>query len=111
MALAAHNRISLADKRDDFFKSGLSLHSPFFTIIYLKNESEQPQFVVSVSKKVARKAHDRNKIRRQLLQLIQENLSLFPFFRYLFLPKKQILEATHQEIFASFSTLLSKLKQ
>jgi len=110
MALSKQNRLSLKDSRGRFFDAGISIHTPYFQVIVLKEIQGFALFAVSVSKKVAKKAHDRNLIRRQLLQLIQENLSSFPPYQYLFLPKKTTAPIMPSELRASFSLLLSKLK-
>jgi ribonuclease P protein component len=49
---------------DTYFKSGRRIHSPDITLIY--TPLPETHAAVVVGKKVARKAHDRNKIRRRL---------------------------------------------
>lgn len=129
MSLSASNRFSLKDSRESFFASGKSIHSPLLQVIYLKEsktrhsghacprsigdsesikDNQPPLFSILVSKKVAKKAHDRNKLRRQIQQLIQTNLSSFPPHKYLFLPKNSAINS-YSELKASFTELLSKL--
>jgi ribonuclease P protein component len=76
---------------------------------YSNRGNPVPQFAVSIGKKIAKKAHDRNKLRRQVQQLIQENLPSFPPYKYLFLPKKPALDS-YPDLLDSFNQLLSKLK-
>lgn len=111
MALTAKNRLSLKEYRGKFFETGKSLNTPLLQVIILKETTSFPLFAVSISKKVAKKAHNRNKLRRQFLQLIQENLSAFPPYKYLFLPKKPALGISSSDLRESFSTLLVKIKE
>ena len=123
MSLPASNRFSLKDSRESFFASGKSIHSPLLQVIYLKESktshsgldpesikgNQLPLFSVLVSKKVAKKAHDRNKLRRQIQQLIQTNLSSFPPHKYLFLPKNSAINS-YSELKTSFTQLLLSLR-
>ncbi len=65
--LAKKHRVS----RPEFtrtFAVGTRRHTPLFTLV--TTPSPTPQAVVVVSKKVAKKAHDRNRIRRRLYAAI-----------------------------------------
>lgn len=61
--LARANRLRRAEF-NEYFKRGKRLHSDHFTVVYVA----APDFKVSVvvSKKVAKKAHDRNRLKRQM---------------------------------------------
>lgn len=85
--------------------SGKSFYFSTFTVIYLSNLEPVPVFAVNISKKVAKMAHDRNKLRRQIQQLIQTNLSSFPPHKYLFLPKNSAINS-YSELKTSFTKLL-----
>ena len=68
-------------KKKDFdliFKKGKVFYSPFFTIRILKNDLNTQRFTVLVSKKVSKKAVDRNKIKRILREAIKKNQKIFP---------------------------------
>ena len=110
VALSPQNKISLKQFREKFFESGISIYSPQLQVVIIKESSDIPKFSVSIGKKVASKAHDRNKLRRQVQQLIQDNLPSFPPYKYLFLPKKTAVDS-YPELLNSFTLLLSKLKQ
>jgi ribonuclease P protein component len=61
--LAKTNRLSRA-LFADYFSRGKRLHSEHFTIVY--SPAEVFKVSVVVSKKVAKKAHDRNRLKRQV---------------------------------------------
>ena len=65
---------------------------------------------ILLSKKTARHAVDRNRIRRRTSALLLELLSQFPPADYLIIPKRSVLDTPLPELLADLSTLLPKLK-
>ncbi len=109
MSLPAVNRLSLKSDSDRFFRSGRNLHSPYLQLVVLSEKTQNPLFAILISKKVAKKAHSRNRLRRQLSALIQSQLPNFPPQKYLFIFKKSTSSLTHTDIKDSFLKLSSSL--
>lgn len=73
--LARKNRLDLRSQRP----RGRRLGGKYFNLELLKFEATQePKFAVIVSKKVAKKAVDRNRLRRLFAEAIQPLLSRLP---------------------------------
>lgn len=86
-----------------FFKilgKGRIYHSPLFSVNVLKNK-EDNNFRVSVviSKKIAKKATERNLLKRRFLSVLKNNKNLLKNdFLYIFYPKKDVQTADFKEI-------------
>lgn len=66
------------DEIDAVFASNSSTKNEYFTILKREVVGEaNPRFAVLVSKKLAKRAVDRNKIKRMIFAQIQENLAAF----------------------------------
>lgn len=94
--LKKSNRIS---KKSDFEKLRLDGKmfgfSRFFGVVILDKKDEELRFGVVVSKKISKRAVDRNKIRRRIMMVLGKNLNKFKKGqRILFLVKKEALVAT-----------------
>ncbi len=80
-----------------FFSIGKKKHTPNLFVVY----SPHPTFHASVvvSKKVGRTAVKRNKIRRQIYDIVR-NLQKNKSFTgvYIFVTKPEILKATHEKV-------------
>jgi len=87
----------LSRKEAESLKNGKSV---FTTLISLRSlPSPHPQFSVSVSKKVAKQAVDRNFIRRRCYRVIEENLTLIKKpARVMIFPKKEAKKAPYQKL-------------
>jgi len=73
-----NQRITEKKDFDLIFKKGKALNSPFLTVRILKNNLSMQRFAVLVSKKVSKKAVDRNKIKRILRESVKQKIKLFP---------------------------------
>lgn len=97
--------------REDFekiMKKGGFLNSPFFTLRFLKNPLNTTHFSVVVSKKVAKTAVSRNKIRRRAYSILRK-YAKNPYFAIL-IGKKGVEKATFSEVEADIKKLLEKVK-
>lgn len=104
------NRIN----REDFekiMKKGGFLNSPFFTLRFLKNPLNTTHFSVVVSKKVAKTAVSRNKIRRRTYSLLKKltKNSKNPYFA-IFFSKSGVEKALFQNLELEIQKLLEKAK-
>ncbi|MFH1461176.1 MAG: ribonuclease P protein component [Patescibacteria group bacterium] len=99
-------------KRDnDFkrvFKQGRYFQESFIRLRVLKNESANNRFAFIVGLKISKKAIGRNKIRRQLEEVIRLNLNkIKKGFDIVVLPEKEIISKSYSE---TEKTLLNLLK-
>lgn len=73
--LPEDNRLRLKKDHDKVFKKGLRYKSPLFLLVYLSRHDQLPsRFSFIISKKVAKSAVLRNRVRRQLREAIRLNL-------------------------------------
>lgn len=92
-------RISQKKEFDELRKSGKIVHTPLFGFLWQIKPDKEVRFGFVVSKKISKRAVDRNKIRRRLAEVLRENWQQFGVgTRGIFLVKKRILEATVEEI-------------
>lgn len=97
--LKRENRIRLKKEFAEIKNKGRVLYSPLFGFLTHKENDDQKKFGFIVSKKISKKAVDRNKIRRILSELIRKNLEKFENgTRVIFLTKKEILGKKMKEI-------------
>jgi ribonuclease P protein component len=66
------------NKKIDFlFEQGVRFSSEFVRCVFLKQETDDLFYVVSVPKKSFPRAVDRNKIKRRLREILKKNESVF----------------------------------
>lgn len=58
------------------FSRGMRINSPFFTLLALRNQKGHVRLAMVVSKKVSRRAHVRNRLRRRAREWMRTNLPL-----------------------------------
>jgi ribonuclease P protein component len=88
------NRIGSRKEFLEIKKMGSLYSSPIFGWLSLKKEDTEKKFGFIISKKISKRAVDRNKIKRRLAEVIRKNLERFkPGTRVIFLAKKEILNA------------------
>lgn len=73
------------------FEKGSRRTAPLFSMIFLK-PADRAAFGVTVSKKVAKNAVDRNKIRRRIYSTVSKIKNQCVNAHIVFLPKKEILK-------------------
>jgi ribonuclease P protein component len=120
--LAKNNRLNLRFHRDRLDKQGKVTHSPYFIVISAKRENissevtgtgssdgdilPNSRFAILISKKLAKRAVDRNRLKRQMSEIVRLNLKLIPTGKdFLIIPKKKTLEDSSWK-----EALLSMLK-
>jgi len=91
-------------KRADFshfFSLGKRIHTPYFTIVFVPYTTSHGSVVVS--KKIARKAVDRNTLRRRIYDILRRELRAdAPKGVYILLVKKEALGASHKVLLETF---------
>ena len=71
--------------------------------------SKFPRFSILLSKKVSKRAVDRNLIRRRVSAAIASLLHKFPVADYLIIPKRSVLEIPHTTLLSDITSLLPRL--
>ena len=100
MALNKKNRLKNKRDFDDVFKKGRTIRGSFLFIKYLKNKLNLPRFGFIVSAKVAKRAVDRNKLRRILSEAVRGiiddlgdyDIAVFAMGKITDISKKDIVE-------------------
>ncbi len=75
---------------EEVFKKGRRLASPLLSVTFVESKGKTA-FAVTVSKKVARNATDRNKIRRRLYSILAKVEGSQKNIHAVFLPKRETL--------------------
>jgi ribonuclease P protein component len=112
------NRISSKKEFAEVKNKGEMKATELFSVIYLnpsrsttespldRGDSKERKFGAIISKKISKKAVDRNQIRRRLMEAVRLNRDMFPEgFRGIFLVKKNILDKSEMEIEACLKKL------
>jgi len=87
-------------------EKGTLMWSPLFGLVYLK--SDEGKFGWIVSKKISKKAVERNRIRRLLAEVVGKNW--IEGYKVLFLAKKEILGKKLVEIEEEYLKIIKKIK-
>ena len=108
------NRICSKKEFAEVKSKGEMKAADLFSVIWMKTErrNEKPdsrenkKFGAIISKKISKKAVDRNQVRRRLMEAVRLNINIFPEgFRGIFLVKKNILNVSEMEIEACLKKL------
>jgi ribonuclease P protein component len=109
--LPSKNRLT---REKDFKKistSGKSFFSPLFRVKIIKNNLEQSRFGFVISTKVSKKAVERNRLKRQLREIIRLNLDkVTPGFDVMISVNSKTLKESYQELENKLLFLLRKAK-
>jgi ribonuclease P protein component len=107
-------KINRGLKRKDFegiFADSRTFQTPLFGIKY--QEAEQTQVGWIISKKISKRAVDRNKIKRRLAEAVGKIINneelIINNYKIIFLVKKTILGATYLEIEAQVKYACEKI--
>ena len=105
--LKRENRIRFKKEFLEIKNKGRVLYSPLFGWLFYKENDDLKKFGFVVSKKISKKAVDRNRIRRVLSEIIRKNLDKFEKgTRLIFLTKQEILGKKMVEIEKEVSKIL-----
>jgi ribonuclease P protein component len=96
--LKKEERISSKKEFAEVKEKGDLISTPLLSVVWMKN-AEGKKFAAIISKKISKKAVERNQIRRRLMEAVRLNKEIFPEgFRGIFLVKKNILDKKEMEI-------------
>ena len=90
---------------------GNILNSPLFGAVTLQDDTEDLKFGFVISKKISKRAVDRNKIKRRMSEVLVKNLKKFKLgTKIVFLAKKNLLRASIEEIEEEINRIILKTK-
>jgi ribonuclease P protein component len=105
--LARENRLNLAKEFRRFKSTGQSLETPFYYLTYLPAQGV-PKFGFVVTNKIG-PAHDRNRSRRILREVVRSRLDKVPPIEAVFIGRKRLVTAKYEDVLASFDQVISKI--
>ena len=101
------NRISNRKEFLEVKEKGKLWSCPLFGSICLNKEDKEIKFGFIISKKISKRAVDRNKIKRRICEVLSKKLDKFKLgTRIVFLTKKSLLEAKIEEVEKEISKLI-----
>ncbi len=107
--LKRENRIRLKKEFLEIKDKGKIKYSPLFGLVFLKKDDDLKKVGFIVSKKISKRAVDRNKIRRIFSEIMRKNLDkLETGSRIVFLAKKEILGKKMVEIKEEVEKMIRK---
>jgi len=90
-------------------KRGKKYTSTLFVLFWLKDDSQKPKFSFVCSKVVSGKAVVRNRIKRQMSEVIRKNLArVSPGFKVLLVARKEAALRKYEEIEKELLAVLEK---
>lgn len=93
---------------NDIINTGRCIRNKYYSIYYKDSEDEFPKFGLAVSKKCGN-AVDRNKIKRQLRNIIDDNKKLFSIkMNYIIMVRKEILNVSYLQMEEQLINLIKK---
>ncbi|MDD5589563.1 MAG: ribonuclease P protein component [Candidatus Portnoybacteria bacterium] len=96
--LPKKNRLSREKEIKNLLKAGRSIKGNLVDIRYFKSGPGQTRFLFLVSAKTAKKAHERNKIRRYLSEIFFRLLPRLNEYDYALIAKKNIIGKNQRDI-------------
>ena len=105
------NTLSKKKDLDQIFKTGLSFYCPFLGLKYLANKLEFNRLAIIISLKVSKSAVVRNKIKRQIREIIRNDLpKIEGFYDIVVIVRKGSETMTFFEIREALLKLTKRLK-
>ena len=98
--------IRKSDEISAIIKAGKKTVSKFYIIYNIESDTNDNKYCVSVSKKIG-KAHVRNKVKRQIKDILMKNKMAFNR-KYVIIIRKDVLNATYNEL---KSALIKQIKE
>lgn len=105
-------KINRIGNKKDFLEiknKGEMIYSSIFGLLILKKEDKEKKFGFIISKKISKKAVDRNKIKRYLSEGVRRSLeNIKEGSRGIFLVKREILNKKLEEIVVEVEKVFKK---
>lgn len=109
--LPEENRLRLKKDHDTVYKKGLRYKSPFFLLICLKktDSSLSTRFSFVISKKTEKTAVMRNRVRRQMRELVRKNLKFINSgFDCIMIANREFVGKKTKSLIPEFERILKK---
>jgi len=107
--LPKKNRLKRRKNFERLIKKGSFYKGVFLVLKTIKNEKENTRFGFIVSKKVSKKAVERNKVKRRMREVVRGLLGfVVPGYDVVFFAKKNILGKNFNEIKKEICALMEK---
>ena len=108
--LAKQYRLQKDRDFESVFKKGKTLSDKFLFLKVKKNDLQVSRFGLIIGKKISNKAVIRNRLKRQLREIIKNNLfNIKPGFDIVIITKPEIINKNYQEIKNDLEKLLKIL--
>ena len=106
------NIIKESKEFDKIIHTGNLLKSKYYILYHLDNNDNKYHFGISVGKKISNKAVIRNKLKRKLRSIIDNNKNLYQKNKdYIIIMKRSCLEASYEELENDFIYIIKKIKR
>lgn len=93
---------------NDIINKGKRISNKYFLICYLKKDFIKNNYGIAVGKKIGN-AVTRNKLKRQVRNIITKNIQLFPnYHNYIIICKKEVLELSYLKMEEVLVSLINK---
>lgn len=110
MALNIKNRLKKKRDFESVFKKGKAVNGSFLFIKYRTNELGIPRFGFVVSAKIAKKAVERNKIRRIISEAARSEIKNLEGYDIIVFATKKTIIVDKKELVDDFLGILKKIK-
>lgn len=108
--LSKNNRLRHTKDIESVFKNGKTIAGKLIFLKFLKNDLNIARFGFIVSTKISKKAVIRNKIKRQLREIVRKNLANLKLdLDIIIVAKPEIIDKNYQEIKNDFENLLKNI--
>lgn len=108
--LAKKFRIQSTREFKRIYKFSKKINTDFFVVRFIANRFENPRFGIVISKKISLLATKRNKIKRQINNILYQSIESFKkSYDIVLITRKKIAQATYQEIEKDIEQLLGKI--
>lgn len=92
-------------------KEGRRIQSSFLTLLYVPFQGENSRFAFIISKKVSNKATVRNKMKRQLSQIVEETIPSFKnIYNIVFIAKPNIVNVDNNKLKEEIKNIFNHLE-
>lgn len=108
-------KINIVRDSKDFetaIHKGKFYKNELYIIYIIRNDKDYYRFGISVGKKISNKAVIRNKLKRQLKNIIDKNKNLYQKNQdYIIIMKRSCLEKTYQELEHGFLEIMNRINE
>ena len=108
-------KINIIKENKDFSEILNKKHfikNKYYTIYYNDKKEAYYRFGLSVGKKISKKAVDRNKLKRRLKSIIDNNKNYYQKSKdYIIIMKESCLEATYSELEQAFQNIMNNINK